>query len=154
MQASSIESYTPAAVEIPAINVEAPIVAMGLREDGAMEVPDNGEETAWFEPGKAPGERGNAVIAGHVDDKQGPAVFFDLEHVDPGDEVIITDKNNTRQLFTITNKESFPYQEAPLEDIFGYSGKKQIKLITCTGEFDRDAGTHEDRLVITAELNK
>ncbi|OYD59846.1 hypothetical protein CGZ90_06630 [Fictibacillus aquaticus] len=144
----------PVSIEIPAIGVDAPVENVGELENGQMGVPENIDGVGWFEPGTKPGDRGNAVMAGHVDSKTGPAVFYKLDKLKPGDEVILKDKSDTVRTFVVTGKKSFPRKKAPVEDIFGFSYQSNLNLITCTGEFNRKARTHEERLVVYTELKK
>jgi sortase (surface protein transpeptidase) len=81
------QGIVPTRLKIPAINVDAPINPAGLTEDGDMAVPNDIISTGWFERGYMPGEPGNSVIAGHVDGKNGPAVFYDIGKLKNGDEV-------------------------------------------------------------------
>jgi hypothetical protein len=74
----------PVRLRIPALNVEAPVVTVGLTEEGAMDSPEGAEDTGWYELGPRPGEQGSAVIAGHSGYRTGPAVFDDLEAVRAG----------------------------------------------------------------------
>jgi sortase (surface protein transpeptidase) len=82
------QGIVPTRLKIPAINVDAPINPAGLTEDGDMAVPNDIISTGWFERGYMPGEPGNSVIAGHVDGKNGPAVFYDIGKLKNGDEVL------------------------------------------------------------------
>lgn len=133
--------------------MDAKVEPFGLDSSGAMEVPEDGETVAWFEPGTKPGSNGNAVFAAHVDDYTGPAVFFDLKELNPGDEVHVNDGERTLT-FVVTHKEAYPYNEAPLRKIYGPSNKQRLNLITCTGLYDRKTNNHEQRLVVYTELKK
>ncbi|MFC7370204.1 class F sortase [Fictibacillus iocasae] len=144
----------PVSIVIPAIGVDAPVENVGELDNGQMGVPQNVDGVGWFEPGTKPGDRGSSVLAGHVDSKTGPAVFFDLGKLKKGDEVIVKDKSGTSRTFIVTGKKSFPRKEAPIEDIFGFSYQRNLNLITCTGEFNKKARTHEERLVVYTELKK
>jgi hypothetical protein len=72
-------------IAIPAIGVSAPVVPLGLDRTGALEVPRDFAETGWWTGGARPGERGPAVVVGHVDSSSGPAVFFRLGDLPRGD---------------------------------------------------------------------
>ncbi|WP_181186134.1 class F sortase [Alkalicoccus urumqiensis] len=144
----------PVTLSIPAIDVEGPVLPVGLEEDGAMEVPETGDDIGWFERGVKPGAQGNAVLAGHVDDLTGPAIFFDLEKLEAGDEITVTSADGESLTFVVTHKEAYPYQDAPIDEVFGATSSRRLNLITCTGEFDRDAGTHRERLVVFTELKQ
>ncbi|WP_347861101.1 class F sortase [Salimicrobium sp. PL1-032A] len=145
---------SPEHIRIPSIGVDAPIIATGLDENNEMVVPDNGEEVAWFEPGREPGEEGNAVLAGHVDDYSGPAVFFDLEKLQPGDEITITDERDMAWTFIVDKVEAYPLGEAPIRDIFGPEQGRKMNLLTCTGLYDASAGTHEERLAVYTTMKQ
>lgn len=143
---------TPIRVTIPRIDVEAEIENVGLLPNGQMEEPDTMDGVAWYELGKKPGDQGSAVLAGHVDSKTGPAIFYDLNKLEKGDEIIVTGEEGEPLTFIVQDKVAYPREEAPVQKIFGYSFRRQLNLITCTGEFNRDAGTHDERLVVYTVL--
>jgi len=143
---------TPSNLSIPSIGVNADINPYGLDEEGAMAVPDNGNEVAWFEPGFEPGQVGNAVLAGHVDSEKAPAVFWDLKELQPGDEVIIQDDEGKELIFIVTKTEIYDRNESPIQQIFGASDKRKLNLITCSGFFDREIHNYVDRMVVYTEL--
>ncbi|MCA1030810.1 class F sortase [Bacillus timonensis] len=142
----------PTHLSIPSIGVEAIIEQVGLLSNGQMGVPDGTENVAWYKYGAKPGEPGNAVLAGHVDSKKGPAVFFYLKTLKVGDEIIVTDKDNQIRTFNVTETVSYPRNDAPLDRIFGYTYRSQLILITCNGVYDRSTGEHSERLVVYADL--
>ncbi|MCA0986731.1 class F sortase [Guptibacillus algicola] len=149
---SSEKSIIPVSVEIPSIEVEAKVENVGILENGQMGVPSNHVNVGWFEPGFEPGATGNSVIAGHVDSKTGPSVFYHLEDLSEGDEVFVTNKDGETLTFVVTGKERYPFQNAPIEKIFGPTDDANLNLITCTGNFSQSHGTHEERLVVFTEL--
>ncbi|KMM37084.1 class F sortase [Guptibacillus hwajinpoensis] len=148
------EGINPVKVEIPAIDVSANIENVGILDNGQMGVPEDISEVGWFEPGFKPGTKGNSVLAGHVDSKEGPAIFFNLDKLSKGDEIILTGKDGEKLTFVVTGKESYPYQNSPIEKIFGPTDSRSLNLITCTGTFNRSEGTHEDRLVVSTVLKE
>ncbi|GAK02186.1 hypothetical protein JCM19037_403 [Geomicrobium sp. JCM 19037] len=137
---------------IPALDIDAPVIEVGQLENGQMGVPDNGEDVGWYEPGTQPGGAGNAVLAGHVDDRTGPAVFFDLGDLEPGDQIFVTGEDGEELEFIVDGMERYPFDDSPVEEIFGPSDDKQLNLITCTGVFNQENGTHEERLVVYTSL--
>ncbi|MGP1906773.1 sortase domain-containing protein [Metabacillus sp. JX24] len=153
-ETAQMKGIIPATVEIPSINVNASIEQVGILDNGQMGVPEDINNVGWFEPGVKPGSRGSAVLAGHVDSKTGPAIFFDLKKVKEGDEIIVKDQNGTALTFIVKKQESYERSSAPIDEIFQTSEGQYLNLITCTGTFDRSAGTHEERLVVFAELKK
>lgn len=148
-----LKGIIPTRIQIPAINVDANVKPYGLDESGAMAVPEDGETVAWFEPGTKPGAKGNAVLAAHVDDYTGPAIFFYLKDLEVGDEIIVEDGDQTLT-FVVTGKEAYPYNEAPIRTIFGPANNQQLNLITCTGLYDRKTNNHQERLVIYSQLKE
>lgn len=148
----SIKGMEPAKIEIPSIGVEAAIEPTGILENGEMGVPEDVNQVGWFEPGFKTGAKGNSVLAGHVDSLTGPAIFYDLKKVKIGDGVAVTDADGRKMVFEVKEITSYITDEAPIEEIFGASDKRMINLITCTGDFNRSIGSHEERLVVSAEL--
>ena len=101
------ESYR-LSIEIPAIDVSTTIEAVGLKENGEMAVTESFETTAWYQGGYKPGEPGNAVIGGHVDSRNGPAIFYKLNKLSKGDEIIVKNKEGEKRTFVVTDKERIP----------------------------------------------
>ncbi|MEL3974348.1 class F sortase [Rossellomorea oryzaecorticis] len=144
----------PSVLSIPALDLEAPVKEFGLDDEGNMELPKNGEDVAWFELGSKPGEGGNAVLAGHVDDEKAPAVFFQLKELEIGDEIYLSGKNGERLTFVVREKVAYQKDDAPLRKIFGPTDKRMLNLITCTGYFDKDIRNYVERLVVYTELTE
>ncbi|MFS3915334.1 class F sortase [Bacillus australimaris] len=141
----------PAEIEIPAIDVKAKVEKTALLKDGSMGVPQNTDHTAWFKDGPKPGDKGNAVMNGHVDNKWGPSVFYRLKELKKGDKVIVTSSSGKKRIFEVMKVRSYPREEKP-NAFFGYAFTRYLNLITCTGTFDHAAGTHEKRLVVFTQL--
>ncbi len=156
---SSTSSFVPASapvnplkITIPSINVEAEIHPYGMDDTGRMAVPEDPEEVGWYKYGVTPGSAGNAVLAGHVDSKVGPAVFFYLKDLKTGDKIHITNANGEELVFEVKDSQKYSPEDAPMNEIFGPSETKSLNLITCTGYFDRSVGHYEERLVVFTEL--
>ncbi|WP_142830187.1 class F sortase [Planococcus soli] len=148
----SIKGIEPTQIEIPSIGVDAAIEPTGILENGEMGVPEDVNQVGWFEPGYKAGSQGHAVLAGHVDSLNGPAVFYDLTKVKIGELVTLTDTEGRKMIFEVKEINSYQTDQAPVEEIFGKSDKRMLNLITCTGNYSRDIGSYEERLVISAEL--
>ncbi|WP_237146570.1 class F sortase [Planococcus halocryophilus] len=141
----------PSSLTIPAIDVEAQVQHLGVTENGEMAVPNNIEDVSWFSPGYEPGENGRSVIAGHVDGVDGPAIFWDLAKLQPGDEVVIQGEEKTLT-FKIHTMESVPLDLADVTKVFGYTSSPELVMITCSGTYDFERGTREERLIVYASL--
>jgi sortase A len=140
----------PVRLRIPALNVEAAVVTVGLTAEGAMDSPEGAENTGWYELGPRPGEQGSAVIAGHSGYRTGPAVFDDLEALQPGDRIYVVDDAGTTIEFTVRESREYDPYERP-EEVFASNEGRHLNLITCTGSWDSAAGTHSKRLVVFAD---
>ena len=141
----------PVRLEIPAIGVDALVEHVGLTKDLAMDVPKKVEDVAWYELGYRPGERGHAVIAGHLDTVTGaPAVFWSLESLQPGDEIFVESQDGTRRRFIVDYHTRYPYDEAPVQQIFGPAPVPRLVLITCNGQWDRIKRNYSHRVVLYA----
>lgn len=146
----SAKAATPVQIQIPTINVDTAIEQVGVLENGQMGVPEDENQVGWFEPGVKPGSKGNAVVAGHVDSKTGPAVFHELDQLKKGDDVTIIDENGNTLRFRVTKTENYDTSNAPIEAIFGATSKRNLNLITCSGTFGD--GGYDQRFVVYTEL--
>lgn len=144
----------PTRIRIPSINVNAKIEEVGLTASGAMEDPSGWWTTAWYGNGPRPGEKGNAVIAGHYDSDTGPAVFVHVGKLEPGDEIEIADDRGVTRTFVVRSTEAFDGDDAPMERIFGDTSGTRLNLVTCDGEWDETIGGYSKRLVVFATLEK
>ena len=142
----------PVAIEIRAIGVRARVIPLGLNPDRTLEVPTDFGEAGWWTGGPRPGERGPAVIAGHVDSTSGPAVFYDLPDLDPGDAIVIARRDGSRVRFTVQRSEHYPKASFPTARVYGPTRRPTLRLITCSGDFDRSTGHYLDNTVVYAAL--
>lgn len=145
----------PVRLEAPTIGVQAYVEQVGLTDDNAMDVPKGWMNTGWFLHGFRPGEPGNSVIAGHLDTNTGgPAVFWDLNKLRPGDEVVVTYANGDRYTFTVQGSELYDAnaQGPTIEKIFGSSLTSDLNLVTCDGAWDHGMATYTKRLVVFTTL--
>lgn len=145
----------PVQVDIPAIAVSSPLVDLGLNGDGTLEVPVDFAKAGWFTGGNLPGDPQGppALIAGHVDDHTGPAVFFRLTELAVGDEVHVTRVDNTVAVFTVTESQQYPKDAFPADQVYAPVGDSELVLITCTGDFDSSARSYRDNFVVRATLD-
>lgn len=141
----------PARLVIAKIQVEAPVVTLGLDADGVMESPAGPFEVGWYGFTAVPGSDGNAVFSGHVDYIDvGPAVFWDLHKLGTGDLVQVRLADGTAYSYVVASSVSYPADDAPIEEIVGPTGRDTITLITCSGTFNRDVRQYSERLVVRA----
>ncbi|HEX2144928.1 MAG TPA: class F sortase [Glycomyces sp.] len=148
-----LDRSEPSRVDIPAVDVHAPLTALGLDHEGDFEVPRmwRPHEAGWFEPGPTPGEFGPTVLMGHVDtERSGPAVFFPLKHLDEGDRIELTREDGIVVVYEVTAIESYAKKRLPYEEIFGIEAEPALRLITCGGSFDRETGDYTENVVVFA----
>ena len=92
------------------------------------------------------------MIAGHIDSKSGPAVFFHLDRLRPGDRVLVHRQDGTAATFAVTGSRQFPKAEFPSTLVYGPTPDPELRLITCSGAFDRTTGHYVDNTVVSATL--
>jgi len=146
---------TPTTISIPKIGVQAEIMSLGTNPDGTVQVPplDQAMKTGWYSPGASPGEAGNAVIVGHVDSaKIGPAVFFKLGALQPGDTISIAREDGSAVSFTVNEVKSYPKTAFPTELVYGPSDKPGLRVVTCGGNFDQSTGSYVDNVIAFASM--
>jgi hypothetical protein len=142
----------PVAIEVPAIGLRRPLVTLGVEPDGSMEAPRDYQAVGWFRSGPRPGEHGPAVIAGHVDSKTGPAAFARLHELRAGDEVRVTGRDGSVARFVVRARQHYAKRAFPTERVFGPTAGPELRLVTCTGAFDRDRQSYVENLVVFATL--
>lgn len=137
---------------IPKIGVDAPVVEKGLRADLVMEAPDGPWDVAWYGFTAKPGQGGNAVFSGHVDYiGVGPAVFWDLHRLQPGDTVEVHWDAATAVQYRVITAAVYDEATAPVLQIIGPTEREAVTLITCAGDFNRQTGRYDQRLIVRAE---
>lgn len=150
--AAALPSGAPTSISIPAVGVDAPVVTLGLDADGTLEVPAGTGDTGWYRHGPRPGEQGPAVVAGHVDSRSGPAVFYRLRDVRPGDEIVVGYRGGHRVTFRVTGVERHAKDDFPTTRVYGRTAGAELRLITCGGDFDRTSRHYRDNVIVFAEL--
>ncbi len=132
--------------------IDAPIVEKGVNEEGVMQAPDNATDVAWYNFSAHPGSGSNAVFAAHVDYiRVGPAVFWNLKDLEPGDLIRVQLGDGTQYTYAVDLKQQFDAATAPVNDIVGPTGEEIITLITCGGTFDSATHQYDKRLVVRAK---
>lgn len=146
----------PVRIEIPSLKVKARILALGLRPDGTLEVPPLSQvmDAGWYKGGPSPGERGPAVVVGHVDSKSGPGVFYRLGSIEKGAKVIIKRADKKTVTFKVTHIEQVDKRRFPTSRVYGPIDYAGLRLITCGGSFDRASGHYRDNIIVYAELTR
>jgi sortase (surface protein transpeptidase) len=143
----------PERLIIPAIEIDARVKAVGLTAEGNMATPGNFTDVGWYKYGTVPGERGSAVIDGHVDNGLGMnGVFKPLTELQVGDDMYVLTDSGARLHFVISELATYDYHSVPSELVFNDMSGTRVKLITCSGSWLSSAKTYDKRLVVTADF--
>ena len=143
----------PVSVAIPAIGVQAQIIPLGLDADGGVAVPSLSTPflASWYDRGPAPGQAGAAVLLGHVDAASvGPAVFYRLGDLRPGNLVYVTRRDGRTAVFRVSSVGLYPQDAFPAARVYQYSRYPTLRLITCGGQFDWQTHLYLDRTIVFA----
>jgi LPXTG-site transpeptidase (sortase) family protein len=148
----------PSRVRIPAIDlVTPPLEQLGRvvhpsydQPVGSIELPKEAADAGWFKGGPRPGQPGPAVVIGHVDMDHGPAVFFRLREMKPGDAVYVDRVDGSTQQFTVTQVRQVAKSDFPTADVYAPDLESSLRLITCGGQFDQASGNYVDNIIVFA----
>lgn len=159
--AGMAQPWQPVRLRIDSLHINAPVMNVGETADGRMDAPVSTAikspywtSVFWYQPGPAPGQVGNAVIAGHVDRVGGdPAIFWYLGTLQVGASVIVITRAGTQLHFVVNSVVHYP-ASAPgqqvLNSVFGPTGGRHLNLITCSGVWT--GGGYDERLVVFTTL--
>jgi LPXTG-site transpeptidase (sortase) family protein len=143
------ETVEPRRLVIDTIGLAADVEPVGLRSDGTLSTPTDVGRVGWFSDSSPPGDKGPAVIVGHVDSVDGPAVFSRLAELKVGDVVTVENGDEAALSFAVSTVTRHPKQSFPSEAVYGASPDAELRLITCGGTYDRDNG-YADNVVVFA----
>ena len=141
----------PVRVTIPAIGVDSRLMALGLQDDGTIEVPPQAFPAGWYSGAPTPGELGPAILVGHVHYDESAGVFADLRRLRPDDEVVVRRKDGKSAVFRVTRVRHYAKDQFPTEKVYGNLGYAGLRLITCGGR-DLISGRYEDNVIAFARL--
>ncbi|MFF8847383.1 class F sortase [Streptomyces sp. NPDC015127] len=140
--AAPLPASRPLRLRIPEIDVDAPVRGLGLERDGSLEVPPAADRNlaGWYEDGTAPGAKGTAIVAGHVDNTEGPSVFYNLGALRKGNRVEITREDGRTAVFTIDAIEVYDADAFPDRKVYGPRDRAELRVITCGGGYSEKTG--------------
>jgi hypothetical protein len=151
----SLHRSLPVSVDIPAIGVHSQLLSLGVNADGTVQVPPlttSADEAAWLKYSATPGQIGASVIEGHVDSYRGPAVFFRLGALHPGDTIDVTLADGDTGIFRVTGVREYLKDKFPATIIYSDANYAALRLITCGGAFDYTTGHYLSSTVVFASL--
>ena len=151
----SLRRSPPVSVAIPAIGVRSNLLHLGVNRNGTIQVPSlftRADEAAWYKYSATPGQIGASVIEGHVDTYQGPAVFFRLGALRPGDRVEVKLADGVTAIFRVTGVRQYAKSRFPAKTVYRARGYAALHLITCGGAFDYATRNYLNSIVVFASL--
>jgi sortase (surface protein transpeptidase) len=145
----------PVRLSIPTIGVNAPFVPLTLGSDGRLQPPpeDDSNLAGYYADGPMPGQRGSAIVAGHVDTRTGPAVFLLLSLLKPGATADITRADGVVATFKVDSVQTFSKNAFPDQQVYGDTPDAELRIITCGGTFDHAKQDYKDNVVVFAHLD-
>ncbi|MCX4780528.1 class F sortase [Streptomyces sp. NBC_01264] len=145
----------PTRIRIPAVQVDAPVTRVGLDAEGWVDAPPPQDRNlaGWYGGSPAPGTRGTAVIDGHVDNEQGPAVFYTLGSLERGRHIEVDRQDGRTAVFTVYGIEVVGKNDFPATRIYGPKGAPELRVITCGGGFSKRDG-YDGNVVVFARLTE
>ncbi|GGO44271.1 MULTISPECIES: class F sortase [Streptomyces] len=151
--AAPLPPSPPDRIRIPAIDVDAPMMGLGLTRQGSLDVPPSRHKNlaGWYEAGTTPGERGTAIVAGHVDNAAGPAVFYRLGGLAKGRVIEVERRDGGVALFTVDAVEVYDAKGFPDEKVYGAAARPELRVITCGGAYSKETG-YQGNVVVFAHM--
>ena len=147
----AVRDTTPVRVRIPGIGVDSALEPLEIGSNARLDAPRNPDRAGWWTGGADPGRPGAAVLVGHVDSRTGPAVFYRLSELRPGDRVDVLRADGTRAAFTVKALRSYAKESFPTDAVYGATADPVLRLLTCDGRYDRRRHSYPDNLVVFAE---
>jgi sortase (surface protein transpeptidase) len=142
---------SPDQLLIPAIGVDTRVVELGLQTDSTVQVPQDADDAGWYKLGPSPGANGSAVILGHVDSEVGPAVFYRVSELVPGDRIQVGLSDGAVATFAVARMATYANEDFPAHRVYAGSARRPtLVIVTCGGEYDRDNGGYQSNVVAYA----
>ncbi|RKN11630.1 class F sortase [Streptomyces radicis] len=143
----------PVRVRIPQLSTDVEVFGADLSPDGGPPSPseEDAQRAAWYSGGVSPGERGAAILVGHLDTYDGPAAFAGLGSLRPGETIEIDRADGQIAVFTVDSVEQYPKSDFPDERVYGSVDSPQLRLITCGGRWT-EGGGYDSNIVAYARL--
>jgi len=142
----------PTWLSIPSLGIRTRLIHLGVNSDGTLQVPSSTAVAGWYTGSPRPGTVGSAIIAGHVDSRTGPGIFFWLRTLHRGDRIYVGRADGTMAVFTVTKIRKFAKDEFPTAAVYGPVPDAELRVITCGGIFDRSRGSYLSNVVVFARL--
>lgn len=140
----------PLRITAQAVGLDAAVDTVGTAEDGTIALPGQGDHAGWYSGSVTPGQRGNALLVGHLDTTRGPAAFYPLGALRKGDRITVHRRDKSIAHFTVTALNVYNQDNFPAESVYAPATQPLLTLITCA-DWDTTTRTYTANLVITAQ---
>ncbi|MYV39019.1 class F sortase [Streptomyces sp. SID1328] len=143
----------PVRVTIPSAGVDTgPVLKLGLAADGTVEVPSVAQASriGWYSKGVTPGETGPAVLIGHYDTVNGPAVLRNVGQIKQGARITVARADGSSAVFSVRTVEQVDKDAFPTGKVYGDTTRPELRLITCGGAIEN--GHRPDNIIIYGDL--
>ncbi len=138
----------PVWLRIPAIRVRTRLIRLGITRQGTLQVPSSTSVAGWYTHSPAPGAIGSSVIAGHIDSRLGPGIFFRLRLLRPGNRIYVRQAGGRLAVFRVTAVRQYAKARFPTARVYGPAPDAELNLITCGGVFDEATGSYLSNVVV------
>jgi hypothetical protein len=90
-------------------------------------------------------------VAGHVDNADGPAVFYDLGALTKGRTIEVDRRDGSVAVFTVDAVEVYDAGAFPDQKVYGAADRPELRVITCGGGYSKQTG-YRGNVVVFAHL--
>lgn len=144
------KTLEPVRINIPSLKISTNVSGLDLNRDGILQVPKDPFEVGWYQRGPLPGNGGTALFVGHLDSETGRAIFWDLKKLKTGDLVEVERGDGTKLRYKVNFSTKYSQDSFPWDRVYSPEGESELRLITCTGTYNRKAGHYSENLVVFA----
>jgi hypothetical protein len=144
-------SFAPQRLQVPRLDVDAPIQPVGVESTGNLVIPEDPQVVGWWSGGAAPGSPvGTVLMASHVDSaKDGPGALARLAQTPIGAQVTVRGPDGS-QSYQIVARRRYFKGDLPWRQLFNQGMQPRLVLVTCGGEFDYRTRHYTDNIVVVA----
>ncbi len=142
----------PVRLRIDSLNIDMTVEPVGLAADGAMQLPENPADAAWYRFGAWPASgQGSTVIAAHVDSlKYDIGPMARLPQATAGTQIVVTTADGADIVYVVADEGMVVKRDVPWDSVFDRTGESRLTIVTCGGEFDYERRTYLSNVIVTA----
>ena len=144
----------PRYLRIPSLDIYSRIKPLGVK-DGTIDAPWNINDVGWYDGSTRPGNsRGSSLLLGHISGWSDPGVFKHLASLKPGEQFEVEKGSGEKIRYEVVNSRSIPIEQIEMSEILSteVSGVHDLKLMTCSGKYNKDTEKYAERMVVYAKI--